>query len=275
MSRFSLVGFAFLLPLGGGCSSGEVDLGGGPEPDSRLTADIVTWECQDNEGGFSEGTYGFTLALEYAPDRLEDRALPDLGDCEANLSMFAVDAGNAGADIPGLDSKMPSWVTSTRSGTFEEEGPGFYYDDVLGNSHLCDSPADVVTSGVMLQTAADLSGVTTPPAGELDAVIVEEESPAFGDTIHLRWVAEDWDETWIQIRMEREGQAWGTATCNASGTNEFVVDDEGWDTLSDVPNVEYIKLYVGFQNTENKETEAGLKVETITRVVHVEVLQEL
>ncbi len=108
MSRFSPFSLGlFLLPLAAGCDSdGELDIGGGPEPDSRLTADIVTWECQDNEGSYWEGTYGFTLALEYAPDGLEDRELPDVGDCAANLSMFAVDAGIAGADIPGLDSKF-------------------------------------------------------------------------------------------------------------------------------------------------------------------------
>ena len=31
------------------------------------------------------------------------------------------------------------------------------------------------------------------------------------------WEAHDWDQVWIQVRREREGVAWESVTCNATG----------------------------------------------------------
>ena len=45
MTSRLLIGLTPLF-LGTGCSD-ELELGGGPEGDARLTADIYTWECTD------------------------------------------------------------------------------------------------------------------------------------------------------------------------------------------------------------------------------------
>ena len=37
-----------VLPLGIGCA-GQLELGGGPEGDARLTADVYTWGCSNSE----------------------------------------------------------------------------------------------------------------------------------------------------------------------------------------------------------------------------------
>ena len=75
--------------------------------------------------------------------------------------------------------------------------------------------------------------------------------------------------------MEREGQSWGTVTCNASGYESFNVDNKVWSKLNGNLNVEYINLYVGFQNRGSFESEEGVKVETLTRAIHVEVVNEI
>ena len=64
-------------------------------------------------------------------------------------------------------------------------------------------------------------------------------------------------------------------TCNASGYDNFNVDNKVWSKLNGDLNVEYINLYVGFQNRGAFESEEGVKVETLTRAIHVEVVNEI
>jgi hypothetical protein len=273
--------FYTLLPffVGIGCSDdGLVELGGGPEGDARLTADVYTWECTDLNDGLWEGVYGFTVALEYAPDGVQDRELPEAGNCTGDLSMFPMDAGNAGSDIPGSDGD-PGWSTSTEQGEMESMADGFWYDNALENNHSCFLPEEIVSSGIELTDAASLSGAVTPAAGTLGTVLLGggEHTGAleFGEDMEVSWDASGWDETWIQVRMEREGQSWGTVTCNATGFESFNVDNRVWSKLNGDLNVEYINLYVGFQNNGIHESESGIKVETVTRAIHVEVVNEI
>jgi hypothetical protein len=268
-----------LLPviLGLGCS-GELELGGGPEGDARLTADIYTWECTDLGDTLWEGVYGFTVALEYAPDGVQSRELPEPGNCNADLSMFPKDAGNAGSDIPGSTGD-PTWATTTSDGELESLADGFWYDNAMGDNHSCFVPQEIVSGGIELMDAASLSGAMTPEAGILGTVVLGDGTHTggltFGEDMEVSWESEGWEESWIQVRMEREGQSWGTVTCNTTGLDSFNVDNRVWSQLNGDLQVEYINLYIGFQNNGEFVAESGIKVDTVTRAIHVEVVKEI
>jgi len=259
----------------GGCS-GEIDLGKGEEADARLTADVFTWPCRAEEDNVEQGVYGFTIALEYAPDGLSNRDLPPVGECREDLSMFPLDAGVSGTAIPDADTEIP-WATSTRSGVLSEISPGFYFHDVLSNQFTCASPDDMVSSGISVPTAGSLGSMTTPEAGSLSGVSIEGESESglvFGEEVTVDWDASDWEESWIQVRMEREGTSWGSVTCNTTGEEEFYIDDRVWNRLNSDLNVDTINLYVGFQNNTRDMNEDELKLRTSTRVIYVDVIQD-
>jgi hypothetical protein len=268
-----------LLPviLGLGCS-GELELGGGPEGDARLTADIYTWECTDLGDTLWEGVYGFTVALEYAPDGVQSRELPEPGNCNADLSMFPKDAGNAGSDIPGSTGD-PTWATTTSDGELESMADGFWYDNAMGDNHSCFVPQEIVSGGIELMDAASLGGAMTPEAGTLGTVVLGDGTHTggltFGEDMEVSWESEGWEESWIQVRMEREGQSWGTVTCNTTGLDSFNVDNRVWSQLNGDLQVEYINLYIGFQNNGEFVAESGIKVDTVTRAIHVEVVKEI
>lgn len=270
---------ALTATLAPGCK-GQIDLGGGAEADARLTADLFTWECYDPESNANfQGVYAFTAALEYAPDGLQDRRLPGPGGCSADLSMFPVDAGSRGENIPNLAGDA-HWATDSDSGRLTNEGPGFYYDEIFNNVHSCQFADELLGGGLQLNDAESLSGVTSPAAGAINEVVTDiddadgNDAITFGEDVVVSWDSEDWEEVWVQIRQERGGEAWGSVTCNASGGAEFDIGSDVWGLLDSTLNVETINLYVGFQNTETVLTESGESVESATRGVHVLVVQE-
>ena len=275
LQRF--IGPAVLVGMAGckGCD-GTINLGQGPEADARLTADVYTWECQDGDYLY-EGVFGFDVALEYAPDGLQDRALP--GGCVYGLSMFPGDAGVMGEDIPGLDA-APRWESGDLGGTLQREGAGFYYAEAFSNVMSCQPSEDLIDEGVTLTEAGVFTGATTPTPGYIDWVETSFEDEdgnnelSFGETIDLEWDAEDWDEVWIQVRKEREGQNYGAVTCNVSGEEGFTVDDDVWGLFQGNVNVEVINLYVGFQNSEVVEMEDGQQIEVVSRGMHVLVVAD-
>jgi len=261
------------LVVGGGCS-GELDLGKGAEADARLTADVFTWPCRGEDDQVEQGVYGFTIALEYAPDGLSPRDLPPAGSCQGDLSMFPLDAGVSGTAIPDAGTEIP-WATSTRSGVLSELSPGFYYEDVLGNQFTCASPSDMVSSGISVPTAGSLGSISTPSAGDLLSVSLEGESESglvFGEEVSVEWDASDWEESWLQVRMEREGTAWGSVTCNTTGEEGFEIDERVWNELNADLNVDIINLYVGFQNNTQNSNEDELKLNSSSRVIYVDVI---
>ncbi len=259
-----------------GCS-GTINLGQGPEADARLTADVYTWECSDNNDNFYEGVFGFDVALEYAPDGLQDRALP--GGCVYGLSMFPKDAGGQGEDLPGLEAE-PRWASGDLGGSLQREGPGFYFAEAYNNVMSCQPSDELIEAGVTLSSGAAFTGVDTPVPGVIDWVDTEFEDEdgnnelSFGETVDLEWDAEGWDEVWIQVRKERDGQNYGAVTCNVSGDEEFSIDDDVWGLFQGNVNVEVINLYVGFQNVDIVEMDDGQKIEVITRGMHVLVVAD-
>lgn len=266
-----------LIGVGAGCK-GRLDLGSGMAQDARLIADIYTWPCLSGEEGPEvQGVFSFDISLEYAPDGLQSIALPDPGTCSASISMFPVDAGAGGADIPGVE-RDPGWTNGTEQGTLQQLGPGFYFDSALDNQHTCQAPEDMFGDGVSVERASVFTGASTPAAGIIGEVLTTDADGdgllSFGEVATVEFANGDWDETWVQVRQERDGEAWGYVTCNTTGSTEFAIDESVWAHLDGTLPVETINLYVGFTNTEEQEMDDGQKIKGITRGIHVLVVQD-
>ncbi len=267
--------------LAAGCNTGKITLGAGPEPDARLVADVFTWKCADfDSSGKVEsewlGVLAFEVALQYAPDGLEEDSFPAPGDCAADVVLFPRDAGESGSSIPDIDDE-PDWAGATRSGELADEGHGFYIDEVTEDYLGCAEAEEALSEGVTLSDAGSLDGATTPGAGTLTDVTFDpdpSEGVAFGDEIDVEWDVEDWDTTWIQVRQERDGEAWFSVTCNTTGETEFTLDNAVWDLLESTFNSDVINLYVGFENGDEQVTDADQRVFTYSRAIHVAVVQE-
>ena len=258
-----------------GCSKGVLNLGEGAETDARLTSDVYTWDCQEEEGNWM-GALGFDVSLVYTPDNLFDRSLPPVNSCEVGLSMFAVDTLEGGTDIPSTDA--PSWVTEEDSGRMERVIAGLYFDDVFKNVFSCREVGEVITGGVILSDAGALSGVATPEAGDVHSVNASIDvvgGITFGEEFELDWDVAGWGESFVQIRRARSGLLMETVTCNTTGTSSFVIDDNIWDFLSESLSADTNYLYVGFRNTDNVLSEEGQRIDIETRALHVVGLTEL
>lgn len=281
MSRSAAALFLVGGLLAAGCNTGKITLGAGPEPDARLVADVFTWKCADfDDSGVlvSEwlGLLAFEVALQYAPDGLQEDTFPSPGDCAADVILFPRDAGDYGASIPDIDDE-PDWTGATRSGELSDEGGGFYIDEVTEDYLGCSLAEEALSEGVTLSDAGSLDGATTPSAGALTSVSFDPDSSEgleFGDEVNVDWEVSGWDTTWVQIRQERDGEAWVSVTCNTTGQSAFTVDDSVWGLLNAEFNSDVINLYVGFENNDEQITDADQRVYTASRAIHVAVVQE-
>jgi hypothetical protein len=273
--------FPALLSLG---CKGSLNLGKGEEPDSRFTADVYVWPCIEkgadtgSEDTLYNGVYAFDLALEYAPDALASQTLPAPGDCQASLSVFPIDAGASGVDIPEL-SGDPEWESVVDVGVLAHGSPGFYFSNVLENQRSCQTTDDVVGGGVALTNAGAITGARTPDPGRAGrghrrGRRAETASLDFGEVTEVSWEASGWNETWVQIRQERDGEAWGTVTCNTTGLESFTLDASVWGELSETLPVQYINLYVGFTAANTQLPDEVQKVHARTRTIYVQVIQD-
>jgi hypothetical protein len=260
-----------LLALFLGCSPAEELLVGVEQgADARLTADLYTWDCTNEESDWM-GVLGFDIALEFVPDNLNSRALPPVGSCAYAIDMFALDALQSGDDLPGATG-MPTWSTDAMTGDFMEVGPGLWFSDVFRNVLSCDDSASVITSGVEVQDAGVFSGMTSPTAGEITSITSNNSSLAgfpFGELVELDWEASGWDETFVQLRRERNGVAYEVVTCNTSGLSAFTINDSTWEMLNPEIVADTNLLYVGFQNRLEEVTEYGQELELVARALHV------
>ncbi len=259
---------------GGGDDGGvDPDEWAGEEEDSRLIVDIVTWPCGDQTNDtYYLGAYAMTATLEFAPDHLEGLELPEPGQCISGVSMFPLDAGNEGADVSG----KPRWNTGWDSGPMQRRAPGFYEADILGNQPSCQATDELLASGLEVEEAGELTGVTGPAAGELEAVTIEDAYTSygleFGSEFEIGWSASGWQTSWVQIRQERDGYAYGNVICNTTGESSFFVDSDVWGLLDPELSVEVINLYVGFQNQDVQELSSGIQANVLTRAMYVGVI---
>jgi len=267
------------LPVAACNPEGGADFGQGPENDARFTADVYTWQCESKDVGTWEGVFAFDVSLEVAPDALVPRALPAPGGCSADLSMFGADPNSALQNIPEV-SDEPRWETDLDSGELENVSEGWYYDQVFANVHNCQTADALLSGGTHLVGAGSLTGAITPDPGEIQDVTLvsasdyEEAGFVFGEEIQVDWDVEGWDEAWIQVRREREGDAWEYATCNITGLDAFTIGDNVWGLMTEDLGALFNNVYVAFQNHGMREMEDGQKVEVATRAMHVAVVQD-
>jgi hypothetical protein len=260
-----------------GCDNQKIALGGGAPPDARLYADVYTWECEDTSsaGALYPGVFSFEIALEYAPDALADRDLPGSG-CSRGLDLFPSDAGAAGLDIP--DAARPTWSTAGLEGELGREAEGFYFDSAFDNRSSCAYAEDLLADGTTLADAGVFSGARAPVPGTVGAVTFSGELDAesgipFGAELTASWDASGWDDAWVQVRREKDGQLVESVTCAAEG-DSYTLGDDAWGLLSDALEVDVTNLYVGFQVEGSSTAEDGQKVATYTRAMHVAVVQD-
>jgi hypothetical protein len=263
-----------------GCKNkGGAEFGDGPENDARFLADVYTWQCEEGGTNFYEGVFGFDVSLEVAPDALVPRSLPAPGGCSADLSMFGADPNGERANIPEI-SDEPRWASEIDSGELENVSDGWYYDEVFDNVHNCQTADALLSGGIELLDAGSLTGAVTPDPGSINDVTMvsasdyEQTGFEFGEEIDITWDAEGWDEAWIQVRRERNGEAWEYVTCNASGYDGFTLDDNVWGMMTENLGDVFNNVYVAFQNHGMQEMEDGQKVEVATRAMHVAVAFE-
>ncbi len=264
------------LAIAGCKQSGGADFGEGPENDARFIADVYTWQCEEGGTNYYEGVFAFNVSLEVAPDALVPRALPAAGGCSADLSMFGADTNSLLGNIPEIEDE-PRWETKQDSGELENLTDGWYFDEVFDNVHNCQTTDDLLSGGTSLLGAGSLSGAVTPDPGTIHDVTLTSTSDyaetgfEFGEEIEIEWDAEGWDEAWIQIRRERNGEAWEYVTCNATGYEDFVLGDDVWSLMTEDLGEVFNNVYVAFQNHGMQEMEDGQKVEVATRAMHVAV----
>ena len=88
------------------------------------------------------------------------------------------------------------------------------------------------------------------------------------------WESHEWDEVWVQIRREREGEAWEAVNCNVTGQDSFTVDETIWSLMDENLQVDQNNVYVAFQRTGEELTADGQKVQTATRAMAMGVIQD-
>lgn len=266
--KAALIGMVAL----GACGSGKGSLGKGPELDGRLVSDVYTWPCGSSDDEW-EGAYAQTVALQFSPDALTPLDLPFVGSCASDLSMFPVDAGGVGSDLPEVSGDI-DWTTGAGSGQLEPQATGFWFDDVFSNYMSCEEVEDLLEGGVTLGDAGPLSGVAAPEPGRTARVQRDPDDRvvAWGQPLTLEWQAADWSESWVQIRRERSGELFGSVTCNTTGLDTFTITSDVWALLGDEQSGTSANVYTAVQNSALFETDDGQRVETLTRSVAVAVV---
>lgn len=266
-----------LFALLAACDPQKIALGQGGDNDARLYADVYTWQCEDRyDGGvtYYDGVYSYEVSLEYAPDDLVTRKLPDAG-CTAGLDLFPDSAGSSGTNIP--DAGNPVWSNGDASGTLQQRSTGFYYDDVYGSVENCAYAEDLIGDGTALSDAGVLSGARTPKAGKLDEVVISNVDDTtgltFGETVDVSWTMSGWDEAWVQLRAETAGDLVDSVTCNTGGASTYTVDDDVWTLMNTAIEPDVTNLFVTVQNSDTLTTSDGQKIEVVTRVVHAAVVR--
>jgi hypothetical protein len=268
-----------LLLLGCSADKGGGD-GSGEERDGRLISDVYSWLCDD--GSEYQGVFKQEITLEYAPDGLGSLEPPSAGGCQIDKDMFPTGAGSLGTDLPDLSGE-PTWSSAVDSGELQEVGAGFWRDNVTDNVHSCQDITDLMESGIELTDAGVLTGTATPappeiPVVDFDGLTYHPETGAetieWGDEIVVSWDDHGWEEVWVQVRREREGEAWESVTCNATGDSSFTMESDVWDLMNEDLEVEHNNIYVAFTMSKEETSEDGLRVEAVTRAMAVAVVQD-
>jgi hypothetical protein len=259
----------------GTTDTGEGGEGSGSGKDARLIADVFTWQCTA-AGDLYPGVFAHIVTMEYAPDGLRSLDLPAAGECTYGLDMFPSNAGENAAELASVLG-TPSWSNDNYSGSLELMSTGFWLDDVLEDTHSCEEVDQRLQGGTEVKKAGALSGAKTPDPAEMPLVEYDgfDSILAWGDEATASWDGDhEWSQVWVQIRREVDGEAWESVTCNATGSDSFTIDDTIWDLFDSKLNVDRNNIYIAFQNASTVETEAGMKVDVLTRSIDIAVVAD-
>lgn len=265
-----------------GCSKGDKSgEGSGPERDARFVADVYTWECSSYDTGGKvedvwQGAFAQEMFLQYAPDALSSLDPPAAGSCSYQLDMFP-EGTSGGAELNGVSA--PRWTTDSATGEMDELGTGFWKDNVSGNVHSCAEVDEVMGNGATLSESGTLDGVATPTPAEVPDVSFDHpdgdsSTIEWGEEVTVSWEEHDWDRVWVQIRREKEGDAYESVTCNVTGDDEWTLSADMWNLLDENLNIEVNNLYVAFEKSDEDITSDGLKVDVVSRSIAVAIVQE-
>ena len=283
-----MVGFARWVGVGlvaAGCARGDGSLkgDGAGDRDVRLISDVYAWTCQDSTtGALYQGVFGQRLSLEHAPDALSSLDAPGAGACTAGRDMFPSSAGDGGED-PADFSGNPSWSAGTRTGVLTRVGPGFYADAPLADQRTCIDVDDLLADGAALSDAGALDGLRTPapapiPEVSFSGLSVDSATGAsylaWGDAVTAAWGDHGWDAAWVQVRREREGEAWESVTCGVGDGGSFTMDADIWALMDERVEVEQNQLYVAFERTDESTLPDGRVAVAVTRAMVVAVVAD-
>jgi hypothetical protein len=259
----------------GTTDTGDGGEGSGSDKDARIIADVFTWQCTA-AGDLYPGVFAHMVSMEYAPDGLRSLELPAAGECTYGLDMFP---SSAGENASGLASILgsPSWANDNYTGSLELMSTGFWLDDVLEDTHSCEEVDQRLQGGTEVQQAGALTGATTPEPAEMPLVDYDgfDSILDWGDEATASWDDDhEWSQVWVQIRREVDGEAWESVTCNATGSGSFTIDNNVWDLFDGKLSVDRNNIYIAFQNATTTTTDAGLKVDTLTRSIDIAVVSD-
>jgi hypothetical protein len=249
-----------------GCAPGPVDDGAGPDPDARLISKIETFGCRDGSYHFL-GVRNQAVSLEVAPDALEPLDLPAAGTCVTGLDLFPTDAG-PGAGNPSELASEVVWIASQSSGTIKRRSEGFWASFGTESELTCIGSTQV--GGVELEDAGAYAGVGTPFPPSDGNVLPDpnaDDGIEFGEEIVVDFEAPGWDQVWIQLRRERNTEAWETLTCNVTGDAMFTLGAEHWSEMNETLSVDTTDLLVVFEKSRSEALENGQTMQTVTRTV--------
>ena len=259
----------FSLALLVGCNEGWTD---GPG-DVRLTADAWAWAC-DFDGEYWVGTQHFFMDLQHAPEQVETRPLPEAGECAVWGSTFARDDLLSGTGFEDVDGFM-MWALlnggsadRVSTGTFQEQGPGFWTSDAYDDHQTCYGIDTVMMDGVEVQNAPSLEGVATPPPGTLTWVTLDTDilnGVPYGTEFTATWEASAWQDQFIVLNRTRSGLTVESIVCNVAGQSTFDADASFWSLSNAATGSDASRFFVAFRNVDKQVSEAGLKVEGLTR----------
>lgn len=245
----------------------------GSNDNARMVTSLYTQTC-DWSGSDWLGVERVTVGVEYAPESLPDRALPDgVGKCSTDVRLFLDESAlEGGQSIPKV-SDSPRWVASEEDGTLEVESLGLYFDD-KSPAGGCKTPDELAGQGVQLDQAGVLDGATSPIPSKAGLVYLDgsrdgtwDKTLQFGQPIDLSWSAEGWDESFVQIRQLNGGTVREVLTCNTTGLTAFPVDGAVWGQTANM-GAQTLEIIVGQRNI-GASSGKGEDLETVTQLVHV------
>jgi hypothetical protein len=277
--------WAWVAAAGVACARGDGSLkgDGAGDRDVRFISDVYAWTCQDSTtGDLYQGVFGQRLTLEHAPDALSSLDAPGAGACTAGRDMFPTSAGPGGEDPPGA-AAAPAWSAGTREGVLTRLGAGFYADAPLEDQRTCIAVDELLAGGAVLADAGGLDGLQTPAPAPIPEVAFSGLSVdaatgasylAWGDGVTAEWGENGWDAAWVQVRREREGEAWESVTCGVGDGRSFTMEDDIWALMDERIEVEQNQLYVAFQKEDESTLPDGRVAVTVTRAMVVAVVAD-